>query len=372
MKKVLFAIPTLGGGGAERVLVTLLNNLDKDKYDITLFSMFDGGINKRYLNENIHYRYYFKKSFRGNIHFLKLFTPESLYRKMIKEDYDIVISYLEGSMTRVISGCLNKNTKIINWVHIEINDPKVLLQTYRNKHELEKSYSKYDATVFVSDTARTAFQKTFKNISGNMLVKYNSVDTDLIKSKSIERVDDIKFESKKVNLISVGRFTEQKGYIRLLEIINMLIRNDKLNIHLYLLGKGELENKYRSVIEKYGLNKHVTILGYKDNPYQYVRNSDLFVCSSYCEGYSTAVTESLIVGTPVVTTLCSGMEEMLGHNNEYGLITKNSKEDLYKGMKRILTESGLLKHYKEKAEERGRSFSTEKTVEEIEHLLDNC
>ena len=62
MKKILFAIPTLGGGGAERVLVNLVNSLDNSKYEITVFSLFDGGVNKQYLNSNIRYKSFFKKN----------------------------------------------------------------------------------------------------------------------------------------------------------------------------------------------------------------------------------------------------------------------------------------------------------------------
>ncbi|MER2169272.1 MAG: glycosyltransferase, partial [Psychrobacillus psychrodurans] len=149
MKKVLFLIPTLGGGGAERVLVTLLNNLDKEKYDITLFSLFDGGINKKYLNQDIKYKYFFKKLFRGNIHLLKLFSPKQLYKIIIKDEYDIAVSYLEGITTRILSGCPYNKTKLLNWVHIEIHNPYVLRQSYRSMNEVYYSYKKFNATIFV-------------------------------------------------------------------------------------------------------------------------------------------------------------------------------------------------------------------------------
>lgn len=370
MKKVLFVIPTLVGGGAERVLVNLLNNLDKRKYDITLFTLFDTGVNKKYLNEDITYKYYFKKLFRGNIHFLKLFSPEKLYRMMIKDEYDIIISYLEGPTTRIVGGCSNKGTKLLNWVHTEINNPKDIIQSYRSTKELIDTYNKFNATIFVSNTAREAFRSTFKNVSSNMFVKNNTVDSQLIKKYSVESAEDVEFDENKFNLISVGRFTQPKGYERLLRIVGLL-NEDGLNVHLYLLGKGELETKYRKIINENGLNENVTILGFKDNPYKYVRKCDLFVCSSHKEGYSTAVTESLIIGTPVVTTLCSGMEELLGADNEYGLITDNDEEALYKGIKYIISEPGLLAYYKQRTIERGKLFNTEKTVKSIEEILDS-
>lgn len=370
-KRVLFAIPTLGGGGAEKVLVKLVNNMDNTKYDITLFAIFGGGVNKKYLNENIKYYSYFDKQFKGNIHLLKLFSPKLLSRLMIKEEYDIAISYLEGPATRILSGLNKERTKLLNWVHTEVHNPKVLTQSFRSIKEMINTYNKYDATIFVSDTAKIAFNNTFKEkFKSPKFVKYNTIDTNEILEKSREEVRDIKIDHKKINLVSVGRFTEQKGYVRLLEIMGLLI-HEKMNIHLYLLGEGHLEKSYYEIIKKLDLEKHVTILGFKENPYNYIKNADIFVCSSYEEGYSTVVSESIVIGTPVVTTLCSGMVEMIGSNNEYGLITGNSDKELYIGLKNILITPGLLNHYKQKTIERAGIFNTFQTVKEIENLIDN-
>ena len=95
---------------------------------------------------------------------------------------------------------------------------------------------------------------------------------------------------------------------------------------------------------------------------------DMFVCSSIKEGFSTAVTEALILGLPVVTTLCSGMKEMLGAS-EFGLITENEEEALYEGIKKMLTEKDLLEKYKEKSVERGSFFNWDKTVKAVEELI---
>ena len=122
------------------------------------------------------------------------------------------------------------------------------------------------------------------------------------------------------------------------------------------------------MVRELHLQNAVSFLGYRENPYQFLARCALFVCSSLSEGFSTAATEALIVGTPVCTTEVSGMREMLG-DNEYGLITDNDEDALYQGIKRMLTEPGLLQHYREKAQERGRSFSTEHTVQAVERFL---
>ena len=85
-KKVLFLIHDLMGGGAEKVLVNLVNNMDKSKFEITVMSLFDVGVNKQYLSNQIRYQYCYKKLFRGNMHYMKLFSPEQLHRKYIKEE----------------------------------------------------------------------------------------------------------------------------------------------------------------------------------------------------------------------------------------------------------------------------------------------
>ena len=112
------------------------------------------------------------------------------------------------------------------------------------------------------------------------------------------------------------------------------------------------------------LQEAVTLLGYQTNPYKYVSKCDLFVCASFAEGFSTAATEALIVGTPVCT-----VEEMLGEHDEWGIVTENSEEALYQGIKDLLDHPDKLTHYKEKAIERGKTFSTENTVRAVEDMM---
>ena len=96
----------------------------------------------------------------------------------------------------------------------------------------------------------------------------------------------------------------------------------------------------------------------------------MFLCASLSEGFSTAATEALILGVPVVTVEVSGMKEMLGDNNEYGIVTENDEEALYEGIKRMITSDGMLEDYANRAKERGKSFSTEKTVRAVEKMFE--
>ena len=113
----------------------------------------------------------------------------------------------------------------------------------------------------------------------------------------------------------------------------------------------------------------VSLPGFTPNPYSIIKGHDLFVCSSRAEGYSTAVTEALILGLPVITTDCSGMRELLGENNEYGVVVQNDEESLYNGIKKFLENKSYLEFYTTKAIERGKKFSLTSLMNEIEDIL---
>lgn len=368
MTKILFFIPTLMHGGAEKVLVNLLNNLDKSKFDATLFCIFDVGINKNFLSNNIKYQFRFKNVFRGNSQLMKLFSPRFLYSFFIKEDYDIVISFLEGPAARIISGCNSKETKKICWVHTEFLNQKIVDKSFRNLEEAIQCYEKYDFVIAVSNDVKEAFKR---NVTKKVPIKvlYNVNDTQNIVEKSKEIVGEI-FDEKLINVCSIGKIVEVKGYERLIEVHKRLL--DEGIVHrMIILGIGELKLKLEKKIRSMGVSDSFLLLGFHENPYKFLAKSDLYVCSSTREGFSTAVTEALVLGVPVVSTNVSGAKELLGENNEYGIVTENSTEGLYIGLKEILSEPKKLQYYKTLAQERGHFFSKEKTVKEVENLFDS-
>lgn len=372
LKKILFFINDLQYGGAEKVLVNLINNMDKSRYDITLLLLFDVGVNKRYVAEWIKTRYVFPRSFRGNTRILRLFTPEFLYSKFINDEYDIVIGYLEGIPVRIIAACPYPYTKKIAWQHLEIlNKQQLVFPVYRSEKECLSTYRKLDAIVGVSQDIIKSLEEQM-GFKDNLYVKYNTNNQKEIINKSKEPIEGDLFVKDKINIVSVGRLVHQKGYSRLLQVFNSILHDEKIesSVHLYIIGTGEKQTKLQAYIEANNLTNQITLLGFKDNPYKYVAKADLFVCSSFNEGFSTAVTESLILGTPVLTTLCSGMHELLGSHNEYGLVVDNSEEGLLSGLRIMLTKNGMLEYYTDKAKERGIEFSLENTVSSVEQLLE--
>lgn len=365
--RVLFFIPNLSVGGAEKVLVNLVNNMDKSKFEVSVIALFGGGVNEQFLNKDIKYSYCFKKTFRGNSHILKLFSPKTLYKKFIKEHYDIIVSYLEGPTARIVSGCIDNNTKLVSWIHCKINNQETASIGFRNFAEAKKCYNKFDNTVCVSNGVMNYFTETF-DFKKMIEVLYNTNETEKIIEKSNEVTDVEIFNEDEVNICVVGKVSVSKGCDRIVRIQKRLI--DKgIKSHIYFLGTGDDDEKVKCDSEENGIGNSVTLLGYQTNPYKYVKKCDLFICASLSEGFSTATTEALILGIPVVTVEVSGMKEMLGENNEYGIVTENNEDALYEGIKKMITTPGMLEDYAKRAKERGKEFSTEKTVNAVEEML---
>lgn len=364
MKKILFLIHDLGQGGAEKVLVNLVNNMDPEKFDISVVALFGGGVNEQFLNPHIRYRTVFKKPFPGNSHVMKLFSPERLHKWFIKERYDIEIAYLEGPDSRIISGCPNKDTKLVSWIHCTMKTAEETALGFRSAAEAKECYNKMDTMVFVSETNRVAFLNACP-YTGQTAVLYNTNESDKILTLADE---DATLPGDGFRWCGIGKVVPVKGFDRMIRIQQRLVE-DGYNTHLCILGEGPLKPELEKLAAEYGVADSVTFLGYQTNPYKYVSKCDLFACASHSEGFSTAATEALIVGTPVCTVEVSGMKEMLGENNEWGIITENNEEALYQGIKKLLDDPVLLAHYKEKAAERGRSFSTDSTVKAVEVTL---
>lgn len=364
MTKILFLIHDLGHGGAEKVLVNLVNNMDPEQFDITVMALFGGGVNEQFLKPHIRYQTVFKRVFPGNSHVMKLLSPETLHKRLIKERYDIEVSYLEGPSARIISGCPDKDTKLVSWIHVEQHTAKRASISFRSYNEALRCYSRFHQTVCVSEYVKRDFLSIYPSLN-NVGVLYNTNETAQIMEKAAE-VAEIRQDA--LCWCGVGKLLPSKGFDRMIRIQKRLT-DAGYNTRFYALGEGKQRAELESLVKELGLEDSVTFLGYQTNPYKYVAKCDLFVCASHAEGFSTAATEALIVGTPVCTVEVSGMKEMLGSYNEYGIVTENDEEALYQGMKKLLDDPDLLEHYRRQAAVRGKDFRTEETVKAVEEML---
>lgn len=366
MIKILFLIPNLGHGGAEKVLVNLVNHMNSNLFEITVMALYDEGVNKKFLSQNVKYKFFLKKSFHGIGHVLKIFPPRLLYRFIIRDSFDIVVSYLEGQTARIIGGCFDHRIKKVCWIHRTMTTKKDASRLFRNEKEAEKCYESFDYIVSVSKDVEKSFLKIFPVTRSTVL--YNTNQTDLILKKAQEPIAEALFEHSEFNICGMGSLIPVKGFDRLIRV-HYRLKKLGFPVHTYILGEGNEKESLLKLIRNLKLENSVTLLGYSENPYKYLKKCDLFVCSSLSEGFSTAVTEALVLGIPVCAVNVSGMKELLGNNNEYGIVTDNDEEALYKGIKQLLDDNELLQHYKSQALIRGGEFQTDNTVKAVENMF---
>ena len=380
-KKVLFLIESMSGGGAEKVLSTLLQHIDYIKFDITLCCICNTGkyidiekpyVNFKYImpefnNSSIVKKILYKLKYKLIYNWLPL---KWVYQWFIPHHSDIEIAFVEGFTTKLLSHSSNRKAKRIAWVHCDMLNFHWTESLFKSLSEEETCYQSYHQIITVSDTAKKSFKKQFTNVSKPVITLYNPINSIEIIEKSSETIPMSPKNDGTIRIVSTGRLTAPKAYDRLIRIVSKLIQ-ENYNIELWLLGDGELRKNLENIIKELHLENVVTLLGFQSNPYAYLSKCDLFVCSSISEGYSTAVTEALILGLPVITTDCSGMHELL-KNGESGIITENSEEALYIGLKELLNNPLQLKELKEEAELRGKEFSLNNLIKSIEKLLMLC
>lgn len=377
-RKVLFLIESLAGGGAEKVLVTLLKHLDSTRFDVTLCCVTRVGIYLDDIPSFVDFRHLLPdpaqvKGFSQILYKVKYklifnLPPKWTYRLFIPKGNDVEIAFLEGSATKILSGSTTRNARKIAWVH---NDMKVYHWTaalYRDKTEEEKIYNVYDLIATVSDSSKRVFQQELPNVQTPIRVIYNPIDQNEIISLSRIEIPLPARKDAAVRLVSIGRLFPQKAFDRLLRVFKRL-KDSEFALELWILGEGDQRMMLQDFIRINGLSDDVFLWGFQRNPYPFLVNSDLFVCSSLTEGFSTAATEAVILGVPFVSTSCSGMEELLG-GDECGLIVDNDEDALFRGLEKVLKDPALLKKMTIAAKRRSGHFAIDRLMSPITALLE--
>lgn len=366
MIKILFFISGLSEGGAEKVLCSLVNNMDQDKFNITVQTI-DEYDPERFLAKGIHYKAINKyKSKIGRIFFSYLFRfcaeLKLAYRFFVKDNYDIEVAYLETIPTKIIAQSTNKKAKKLAWVHCDLS-MKEGMQAVRDK--LRTQYEQFDEIVCVSEDVKSGFHKLIGS-DLDALVLPNVIDDEEIRAKADASVPWHR-EEDKIQLIALGRLTRQKNFPRLIKTCGRL-RDVGCRFCLNILGEGPERSELEKQITDLKLDDFVMLKGFVCNPYPWIKQADVVVCSSDYEGISTVVQEALILCKPIVTTSCTGMKELLGES-EYGMIVDRSEDGLYQGLYQMITDEDVRNIFREKAKERSALFRKSKVVDITEKFF---
>lgn len=369
MKKVLFVLFNYGCGGAETVLLNFIkyNKTSETPWDITLFALDNTGIlyddfkkyakiltfghftNNRRLNEYI---------LRIIINF-KFLTNLCIFNN---QDYDSTIAWLEGAPAKIVKN-INKTKDKIAWIHTDINHYNT-----KTKQKYEKIYSKFNKIAFVSADIKAKFLEVYPKLCEKMLsVIYNPIDFEVIKQKSNEEIKDL-VKNDFLTVISVGRFTFEKGMDRIIQIAK-LCKDENITINFLLIGDGIELTKLKRTATELNLN-NVTFLGYKKNPFPYIKESDIYLLPSRREGYPTCLCEALALEKPIISSNCTGVKEVL---QKAGIIISNGEhlfvDEAFNALQKLKNKHELLYELQDASKKRAKEFNYKKQMSIIREYI---
>lgn len=365
MKKLLFGITSLTIGGAERVLVDLANELC-DKYEITIFTIYPNGEFEKSLSPKVRLKSLYNMQYRELNKIQKVLIPlriwlkqKSIYKKFIKNDYDVEIAFLEGPITRLFS-TQNKNTRKIAWIHNDIS--KVFGNNIKSKIKKsvdKKIYSKFNKLVFVSKDNENKFKNAYKNNTVEKEVIHNYIDKNRVIEKSNENAE-MKFDENNINFITVARLVEQKALDRLINIHTRLIK-EGFKHNFYIIGDGPEKNKLEKMIKDCQVQETFKLFGQKENPYPYIKQADYFCLLSHFEGYPMVVEEAKILNKSILITDTAAREVVFGY--EDAQIFENTEEGIYEGLK------DNIENYVKENENLENNYNNKYIIEKIVKLV---
>lgn len=316
MKKVLIIKKSLGGGGAERILVDTLRLWDYNRFEVTLLTSDSTGVYSTQLDPRVRVcqvRDIWSSFLLRNLFYTFPFLRRCIMgvnhrraRKVLgRNHYDIAISYLEGRSASMHQGLLDVADRNVTWVHIDLYANPWSRRYHISAKSEMAFYKAVDEIVFVSEAARRQFDLYIPEHAPTRVV-YNLIVFDQVNAKAEMFQPDLDAPA----IVSVGRLAPQKRFDRLIKSVQLL-REAGVNANLYILGEGKLKRSLEQLSASERLDDRIHFVGFVQNPYPYIKAADMFVSSSDTEGYPLVIAEAMCLGKPIVATAVTGSTEML-------------------------------------------------------------
>ncbi len=372
-KKLMFVIPNLCGGGAERIMSQLLFYFT-DIYNVVLVCF---NKNHVYPIPNNIIEFYLDDCISYPIPaILKRLHRISRLRKLIKSERpDVILSFLTNLQLLLATRLFSKiNSKIIIAEHNTLSYTlKYSRYSLVKKYLLKILYKKADKIITVSEGVKSDLIKTIKydRFIDKIDIIYNPHNLDLIKERSMEKPNHPWLIDKiEPILINIGSLTYQKGQDILLEAFKLI--NEEIPSKLIILGQGPLLNELQNLATKLCIRDRVDFAGFQKNPFSYISHSDVFVLSSRWEGFPNVLIEALACGVPVVSTDCpSGPNEVLV-NGENGLIVPvENPGELASALIKILEDKSLAKKLSENGKKSVEKYSSLNIFKKYKYIVES-
>lgn len=350
-KKILFVLPSLGAGGAERVLSFVCQQLDPQVFDVKLILL---GFKKEavYTVDNVPVEYLNKSRL--------LLGIASLFKAIVKEKPAIVVSSIVH--LNLLMGCFSLFLPKIKFIGREASVVSKMNEFSKFNSKLniflmKVFYPRLAAIICQSDDMRNDFIQTLKLNPSKLFIIHNPITLLPLLNKTNNLTDII-------NFVTVGRLSPEKGYLR---IINGLSKIKSYDFHYTIIGTGSDEELIKIALKKNNLDQKVTFIPYTNEVLEEINRNDFFIQGSYVEGFPNALLESCIVGTPVIAFNAPGGTKEIVIDGLNGFLAETETEFVS-----ILTNVEQLKAIKNDAVKQSviTKFKSDKIIKQYVALFD--
>lgn len=383
-KRILFVIDSLGCGGAEKSLVSLLPLLNRDKYEIHLWMLHRGGefesllpehiiiepeplygllerIKKRMASLCYSLTYRIKQLLGIHEH-----GAETLWKcmgwafKVPEKNYDVAIAYQQGLPTYLVAKKIRAHKRIA-WINADI------FSVGYNPVFNARFYTRFDVIVPVSKKLEELLGTHYSQFSDKFHCVYDILNPDIIKKQASEVLDEQFFRGNTITIVTTGRLALPKNHLLAVEAAKIL-RDKGVDFKWFFIGEGSERSRIDNLIKEYNLSDQVILLGMRSNPYPYMARCDVYVQTSSFEGFGLTIAEAKILGKPVVSTNFDVVHDQLKHE-ENGLIAEMTPESVAENIIRLLEDDDLRNQIVANVKrEKNTTYISE--VKKVEKLLD--
>ena len=376
--KILFRHRSMEMGGVEKVMLSLMNNLDREKFEMTvclnlnqgeLRDEFPSHVRKVYLTDG-------KEDFSKNkiIQKIQLFqrrqkleklrkNPEIVDREYLKENYDIEIGITYNDFEPVLNSS-NKNSKKVGWFHSEIQVPK--LQPLVPK--ILEHFPQFHYMIYCSEKIKNLMHEHYPNLNyPTESVIINAIPIEEIKQKA--NADFLLPNAESKIFVSVGRLHTRKGYHKLMDAHKKLL-NEGFQHTVIIIGDGEELPNLLEQQKNLGVQKSFVFAGNQMNPYPFIKNADFFIMPSESEAWPLVIAEALILQKPIIATKVGDVESMI-EDRKTGYLIDYDTNEIYVAMKEFLTNEKLVSDLRENLTAIEKQFDNKKIFDEVEEIFVN-
>lgn len=373
-KKILIIMPKFFGGGAERVLLNLFNQIDLTQYQIDLFLGLKGGRLENEIPQSVNVFYIFSHRIFEILTsvFLRYFNSKFLFYyfgKQIKINYDVGICYLDSNYSYFLNNTKGNLKRKVVVIHSSYKTYSYKFKKYKSESKTTKQdlYKSLDTILAVSKESMQEFVDIY-GVFNDLRVIYNTLNVSRIKRMAMKTSQQI-YEKEDFNILAIGSHIPVKNYKTLLQAC-LILKQENTNFKLYILGEGVLRSEHQKFINENDLCDVVKLQGFVENPYPYIKECDLFVMTSIAEGLPTALSEALVFGKATIATNSPGCREVIG-NGKYGLMVENNEKEISNSIKKMIENPLIRKKYEELGLKSASRFSDKNSINEYEKIFNS-